>query len=105
MTPDKHPAEVLAAYAEMWACGGADHNARCGEVSAMLRTIPALEESARQQAIDYLALDSQCAELIAERDKLREALAEADRLMDHCDEPTAWRDKWAQVLGAEPANV
>ena len=36
--------------------------------------------------------------LLSERTLLRQALEEADRLMDHCDEPTDWRDKWASLL-------
>jgi hypothetical protein len=31
---------------------------------------------------------------------LRAALAEVELLLDHCDEPTVWREKWAHVLGA-----
>jgi hypothetical protein len=30
---------------------------------------------------------------------LRAALAEVELLLDHCDEPTVWREKWAHVLG------
>ena len=30
---------------------------------------------------------------------MQRALQEADLLMDHCDEPTAWREKWAHLYG------
>jgi hypothetical protein len=31
---------------------------------------------------------------------MKPALQEADLLMDHCDEPTEWREKWGWMLNA-----
>lgn len=39
---------------------------------------------------------------LAGADQLLDALAEADRLIDHCDEPTEWRERWAHLFKREP---
>ena len=38
----------------------------------------------------------------AELQALRACLAEVDRLMDHCEEPTEWRERWQALLSTTP---
>ena len=57
----------------------------------------ALDESRAERSVAYLAFE----QVTKERDALREALAEVDRLAGHDEALTDWRDRCAHLWDAQ----
>lgn len=57
------------------------------------RLTAALDEARAERSVAYLAFE----QVTKERDALREALAEADRLAGHDDAMTEWRERCAHL--------
>lgn len=61
------------------------------------RLTAALDESRAERSVAYLAFE----QVSKERDALREALAEVDRLAGHDEALTDWRDRCAHLWDAQ----